>query len=245
MDINTSNAAAAAAATRARGAAAARVPASPRSASCSSSSLRRRVVRQRCELANYHSLFRADMGRLPGFPTLGLNGSGAFISPVAQLLAHLAAGLRRAAAGTLRSLPDLAPGNTSRLTPSVFGVAELPCLQAAVVCTAGDEASGAVDATVLLLNRCPLAQDAEGLPSAVDAACGGTGAADAASWRSIVYPATLGKPGAAWARLPAVGAEPPWGAPLAPRITDDATPGPAEAMSFAVFERVREGNARA
>eukprot|EP01045_Picozoa_sp_COSAG04_P028918 COSAG04_NODE_4618_length_1987_cov_1.317267_2_plen_187_part_00 len=186
------------------------------------------------------------MDRLPGFPTLSLNGSGAFISPVAQLLAHLASVLRRAAAGTLRSLPDLgAPGNTSRLTPSVFGVAELPCLQAAVVCTASGEASGAVDATVLLLNRCPLAQGAEGLSSAVDAACVGRGAADAASWRSIVYPATLGKPGAAWARLPAVGAEPPWGAPLAPRITDDATPGPAEATSFAVFERVREGNARA
>ena len=168
-------------------------------------------------MMNYHSLMQPSLTPVgqPGFGILHLNGTGQGtieISPVAQILAHLAALIRGddAAPVTFHAI-DVTGGPTiadATGPAGVLGDTNSSVLQGAAVVGGGS-------ATVLVLNRGAAAVNATVAlpPSLLPAA-----EAPLPCRRSVVYPYECGD---GWAAAPrgAAAASFPWSAPLAPLVT--------------------------
>lgn len=104
----------------------------------------------RVEVFDYHSLLEGDVASQPGFAILAINDTGAYISPVAQLLAHLSSATRilgsTGRASTINGLPS--PSTQTQQNITVFGQSSLACMQIVAVC------NGLGEAAVYALNRC-------------------------------------------------------------------------------------------
>lgn len=160
------------------------------------------------------SLLERDVTSQPGFATLTLNNSGAYISPVAQVMAHMASAARAVASGgaAVVTVPQLAAPSTGNLT--VLGRGNLTCLQSVAVC------DGVAAATLFVLNRCGLPEalnSAHGSPLLPSKHCGSTCRAVTA-W---TYQAkTASNQASMWASLPLTQPAAPetWGKPVAPTV---------------------------
>ena len=175
------------------------------------------------EVMNYHSYLegagpgslgpQSTGGSQPGFAIAAINETGAYVSPVAQMLSVLAA-LLSAPNATMESVPQPtahgAPLLPFTLAAAGLGNASLPCVQAVAICAKGPLNRGAAS-HLLALNRC-----ARAAPVRIDTACGGA----ATGWASVsVYNASLAPPGTQWAR--AEGPQ-PWG-PMRPEVKPAGT----------------------
>lgn len=157
----------------------------------------------------YHSLLdTAAHTSQPGFAILSVNGTHTQISPVAQLLAHMAAAIRAAHAG-VAALPNLAPDERTEASLTVLGKASLPCVQAAAAC------AGNGTATALILNRCDRSIALPHLASEVVKVC--VRGREGRVGGGVSYSASYGTPTKTWAEMPRHA--PPWDAPLKPAHT--------------------------
>ena len=163
------------------------------------------------EMMNYHSFLEgvgpADLGpdsaggSQPGFAAVGINASGSYISPVAQMLSTLARWLS-APNATMEGVPARHGSQVLPLTLAAAGLGSnpLPCTSSSAIC-------GTPANRMLVINRCTT-------PVAVslDTVCGG----GVTGWASVlVYSASVsaGGPGRAWAK--AEGPADSWG-PMRP-----------------------------
>jgi hypothetical protein len=156
------------------------------------------------EVMNYHSFIEgvgpnslgaaSDGGSQPGFAIAGINGSGTYISPVAQMLSLLARMLATPG-GTMHGLPQRAGSPTMAATMEKAGLGTMTpfCIHAAAVCSKTKQ-------VVLAVNRC---SHTASLP--LTSACG---RGSAVYSEIAVYNATVGPAGKDWKQ--AVGPQ-PWG----------------------------------
>jgi hypothetical protein len=166
------------------------------------------------EWAHYHSLLETSTLSQPGFAVVAVNDTGAYISPVAQILGVIAGVFRRAAHATVSAVPLPAtspqlPFHLASAGLSPVAASRPLCIQAIEVgCT-----SAAPDGTVLAINRCNTTTD---LSTAGLCNCKQSG-----GWSSVVaYPGSLNQvPRSAW--VPADGGG-PW-EPLAPQRSGSGT----------------------
>ena len=155
------------------------------------------------EVMNYHSFaegaspaFFGPAGTgdgQPGFGIAAFNDTGAYISPVAQMLSMFAFWLRHPGC-SMASLvqPAGSPALNVTLAAVNLGGSSLPCIQAAVVCYGAGSSGG----KVLALNRCPVSA-----PVLLPASACFNAQRAAAAWKSVhVYNATTGPPGRTWAK---------------------------------------------
>eukprot|EP01043_Picozoa_sp_COSAG02_P057252 COSAG02_NODE_6917_length_3288_cov_87.007972_2_plen_764_part_01 len=156
------------------------------------------------EVMNYHSFIEgvgpkslgaaSDGGSQPGFAIAGINGSGTYISPVAQMLSLLARMLATPG-GTMHGLPQRRGSPTMAATMEKAGLGTMTpfCIHAAAVCSKTKQ-------VVLAVNRC---SHTASLP--LTSACG---RGSAVYSEIAVYNATVGPAGKDWKQ--AVGPQ-PWG----------------------------------
>jgi hypothetical protein len=158
---------------------------------------------QKIESMNYHS-FLEGAGKVefgpgahgdaqPGFAVAALNASGAYISPVAQIISMISAWLSDRGS-TMESVPI--PHTAARLpfNLSTLGLGDgpAPCVHAAAICAAGSGSRNS-SSRVLAVNRCSRAYSV-----AIGGACGGR----SAGWASVLsFNASLAEPGQSWARV--------------------------------------------
>lgn len=163
------------------------------------------------ELMNYHSLLNtaAHLSQ-PGFAILSVNGTNAQVSPVAQILAHMATTIRAAPQG-LAGMPDLAPAERTDPNLEVLRRNALPCIQAASACSGNG-------AMALVLNRCNRTIALPTLAAAAAAACASRLTPSISG--AVSYSASYGIATRTWAELPLNPTPPPpWDAPLQPAYT--------------------------
>ena len=152
------------------------------------------------EMMNYHSFLegagggdlgpQSTGGSQPGFASTAINDTGAYISPVAQLLSMLSK-LMSSPSSTMAAVAA-SSGKTLPFTLAKGGLGDdpVPCVQAAVIC-------GGASSTLLAINRC-----AEPDTLSLADLCGG--GEQTSGWGGInVFPASLSAagPGHTWTRL--------------------------------------------
>ena len=165
------------------------------------------------KVMNYHSFIEgvgptslgqgSNGGSQPGFAIAGINGSGAYISPVAQMLSLLAR-ILASPRSVMHGLPQAQGSPTMFTTLQKAGLGSVTpfCIHAAAVCSVEKDN----DNRVLAVNRCNHTASVS-LASACENGNGGV-----PKWSGItVYNATVGPAGKEWKE---VGGPQPWGGPM-------------------------------